>query len=201
MIISPLFNLLFIVILSASVYGGDQINYSLVSIAHHDYFDKNPDTVETSKRIRDTLEAHHLHKQVWEDFATGRFYPVLHHMNFILDRMPNHAKALMLIESIARITGNPSLPMSYYERALRSYPQHAFTHAQFGAYLVSIGSIEKGIAKIKRGLEIDPKLAVAYAWLSKAYYKSGNPELGRQAAEQARLLGYRTKKTGEGLPR
>jgi Tfp pilus assembly protein PilF len=62
-------------------------------------------------------------------------------------------------------------------------------------YLVDIGKIDAGIQKLQKAIEIDPGLGQAHAWLAKAYYKNGNSELARQAAEKAKALGYRGKIT------
>jgi tetratricopeptide (TPR) repeat protein len=99
----------------------------------------------------------------------------------------------MLLSAVAKLTKTPSLAIPYYERALQLYPQHAITYAQYGQYLVDIGFIEAGITRLKKAIELNPNLALAYAWLAQAYSKTGNLDLARQAAERARTLGFKGK--------
>jgi predicted Zn-dependent protease len=122
-------------------------------------------------------------------------------VKYTLDRFPNHPKGLMLLGVVARLTNDPSFAVNYYKRALSLFPQYAITHVQYGEYLVSVGLTNEGIGQLKRAIEIDPKLAVAYAGLAKAYAKGGNSELSRQAAKQARELGYTGKIGGQSSER
>jgi Tfp pilus assembly protein PilF len=118
-------------------------------------------------------------------------------VKYTLDRFANHPKGLMMAGFVANITKQSSLAVSYFERALSLYPQYALTHAQYGMYLISAGHTDQGIAKLNRAIEMDPKLVAAYVPLAQAYYRSGKRELGRQAAEKARELGYKGKIVGE----
>jgi len=111
-------------------------------------------------------------------------------LDYTLVRFPNHPRALTLLAAVARLADRPTLAIPYYEHALRLYPQYALTHAQYGQYLLQISRRDEAIVQLKAAIELDHKLAVAYAWLSEAYSKSGRPELAQEAAEQARQLGY-----------
>jgi Tfp pilus assembly protein PilF len=42
---------------------------------------------------------------------------------------------------------------------------------------------------LKKAIEIDPKLSIAFKWLSEAYIKKGDIELARKTAEKAKELG------------
>jgi hypothetical protein len=150
-----------------------------------DYFVADP------RGLLHTVERVHLHAGVWKNFSTGQYEFALADVKYTLDRFANHPKALALLGAIAKMTKTPSLPIPYFEKALRLYPQYALTHAQFGAYLVDIGKIDEGIARLKRAVHIDPNLALAHAWLGNAYYKSGKPELALQAAQRAKELGHK----------
>lgn len=139
------------------------------------------------------LEKYHLGPEnFWKSVREGKYKDGLEDLKFVLKYFPNHPIALNLLGGIAKLAKEPGLPIYFYERALELYPEYAITHAQFGNYLVEIGRFEKGISELKKAVEIDPKLAVAYGWLAKAYTKSGNPELSRQAAEKAKELGLKT---------
>jgi tetratricopeptide (TPR) repeat protein len=144
------------------------------------------------KQNRGLLEKHHLtNPRVLADFAAGRWASVIADLKFILERMPNHPKALQVLGHVAKTSLQDSLPIPYYEHALKLYPQYAITHAQYGAYLVAIGHLEAGIVRLNHAKDMDQKLVAAHVWLAKAYLKSGHPDLARQAKERARALGYK----------
>jgi len=156
----------------------------------YDYFtaDQDPSIMRQLRNV----DNYHTDK-VMPSVRDGRMNVAIAELRYTLDNFPNHPQALMLMDLVGRLTKEPSLALPYYEKALKLYPQYALTHAQYGTYLVNIGQIEAGIAKLKQAIEIDPKLAVAHAWLAIAYSKNGAPELARQAAERAKGLGYRGK--------
>jgi len=160
------------------------------SAQSHDYFTADQDPgIQTYLRI---VDANHTEKVLgW--VQQGRIGNAIDDLKYTLDRFPNHPKALMLMGSVAKITKKIPLAIAYYEKAIKLFPEYALTQAQYGAYLVDIGNTQAGIGKLKKAIEMDPKLAQAHAWLAKAYYKSGNPELGRQEAGQAAALGYKSK--------
>ncbi len=120
----------------------------------------------------------------------GRVDRALEDAKFVLNKWPNHPRCLILMEVIARVAHAPSLPIPYYEKAVKYYPQYAITHAQYGRYLVEIGQVSQGMAQLQQAIDIDPTMAAAHAWLSEAHHKQGNKDLARKAAAQARELGY-----------
>ena len=137
-----------------------------------------------------SVDKHHTTKAMqWIRKDTGLHYAA-EELKYTLDTFPNHAQALFLIGVVAKMTKNYGLPLPYYEKALRLYPQYAMTHAQYGHYLVEIGELDQGIARLESAIKMDANLAVAHAWLSKAYSTRGNVDLARQEAERARALGY-----------
>ena len=154
-----------------------------------DYFtaDQNPET----RQLLHENEAYHLNKRVLNDFNAKRFDIVRDDLHYILKRFPNHPQALMLLGSVAILMKEPSLAVSYYEKALGLYPQYAIIHAQYGSYLIDIGQVDLSIARLDRAIRINPKYAFAHGRLAEAYYKNGNLELARQEAERAKALGYK----------
>jgi Tfp pilus assembly protein PilF len=108
-----------------------------------------------------------------------------------LARFINHPQALAIAGAYALSIKNPRWAVPYFEKALSIYPQYAVTHAQFGKYLTDIGMVDKGLEKLKRAAEMDPKLVGAQVWLAAAYAKSGNADLARESAEKARSLGFK----------
>lgn len=130
---------------------------------------------------------------VLERLRQGNNPLAMEEAKFTLRYWPNHPRALILMEVIARITRAPFLPIPYYEKAVRQYPHYAITHAQYGHYLVEIERVDEGVMQLQQAVEIDPMLGAAHAWLAEAYLKAGKRKLARKSAEQARELGY----TGE----
>ena len=70
---------------------------------------------------------------------------------------------------------------------------------------MSINQTQPGIDQLRGALRLDPKLAVAHAWLAEALLKDGQKELALESARTARQLGYKEKigdleVTSEALP-
>jgi len=160
---------------------------------NQDYFvaDRRPGS------LLEIMERVHFNNDVFENFRAGRYEYAIPDVDFVLFRYPNHPRALQIMSAIAILRKQPSYAIDYYETALFLYPQYAITHAQFGNYLVKIGVMDDGIARLKKAIELDPKLTAAYVWLAEAYYKKGDRKLGTEAAEQARKLGHKGVITGE----
>jgi tetratricopeptide (TPR) repeat protein len=152
-----------------------------------DYF-----TADEDPAAREQLNINNQHHtdQVLLWLRRGRIDRAIEDAKFTLQYWPNHPRALILMEFIARVARTPSLPIPYYEKAILEYPQHALTHAQYGKYLFEIEQVNDSIMHLKQAVELDPKLGAAHAWLGEAYAKSGSKDLARKAAEKARALGY-----------
>jgi Tfp pilus assembly protein PilF len=171
-------------------YGDDYTDHGTTGTLNTDYFNPTNDDFITW-RIKD-IEVHHLRPAVGH-LRDGDYKRAFADLDFILVRFVNHPQALSMMGLVAKWTKNSILVVPYYERALGLYPEYALTNAQYGKYLIDINHVEKGIAKLKRALEIDPKLVVAYEWLAAAYVKIGDSDLARKVAEQARSLGHSEK--------
>jgi Tfp pilus assembly protein PilF len=151
-----------------------------------DYFNPRHD-----RMLLYNVERYHLSRDTFFGFYNdGKYNLATEELKFVLRYFPNHPRALMLMESVGKLSGNPLLAYPYYDNAVKLFPQHALTHAQFGSYLKNIDQVDAGIARLKEALEIDPQLALAHAWLSEAYAKKGDAKLAAQYAEQARRFGY-----------
>ena len=160
---------------------------------NNDYF-----TIPQDDKLLSIVEKYNLGTEsFWNAFMEGYNQQVFEELKYVLRYFPNHPEALYLLGRIAILIQTPSLPLSYYRKALELFPQHAYTYAQYGNYLAENSEdnvkITEGITKLKKAIEMDPKLSEAYAWLANAYYKIGNSELALQAAKQAKELGYQDK--------
>jgi len=153
-----------------------------------DYFRKEVDP--EVNHIVGSVEYWHFGNKFWQLYTSRRWDDAIGELKFILGRVPNHPKALMLLSSIAQIIQNPALALNHFTRALKFYPQHAVTHALFGNFLIDIGQIDIGISELKEAIRIDPKFKYAYVKLAEAYAKENKLELSREAMDQAKKLGY-----------
>ena len=170
----------------------------IAAAVNYDYFEAigEPDVEGGRKQYVRMAEVNHLAK-VLPHIAAGHYQYAIDELRFVLHAVPNHPRALMLLQVVATATKNTALGIDHFEKAIRMFPQYAITHAQYGWYLVEMNRMEAGIFKLKQAIEMDAKLMPAYVWLSRAYSKSGNPQLARQTAEQAKELGYKGQSLGE----
>ena len=168
---------------------------------NNDYFTARPPP--TGEYLLDVVERYHLSDKFWKKFQDGNYKSNFGDLKYVLRYFPNHPKALYLLGRIAILTQNSQLPISYFQKALRLYPQHAYTHAQYGNYLAENSDddilIKEGIAELKKAIEMYPKLTKAYAWLANAYNKIGNSELALQADKKAEELGYQSENEGQSV--
>jgi tetratricopeptide (TPR) repeat protein len=103
----------------------------------------------------------------------------------------------MALTLIAQTTHRKKLPIEYFKKAIRLFPQYAITRAQYGAYLKDIGRLPEAIKELKLATKVDPSMVEAYAWLAETYFKNEQRDLGKEAAQKARELGYEKIIVGE----
>jgi predicted Zn-dependent protease len=161
----------------------------------HDYF-----TAQANPGIKQYLvqvENNHLYKSpsnsrgLVGNIVDGRYERAASGLQYILERFPNHPRALELAGVLAKMSKNSEIAVRYFENAIRLYPQYAVTHAQYGKFLTDIHVMDEGIKRLQHALQLDPKLVPSYVWLAKAYAKKGDAKLANETAEQARQLGYK----------
>jgi tetratricopeptide (TPR) repeat protein len=89
----------------------------------YDYFTAylNPEL----KSYLTLAENRHASEQVWRLYRDGIYNEPLADCKYILDRFPNHPRGLQLMGEIAKATNQTSLPIPYFERALKLFPQYA----------------------------------------------------------------------------
>jgi|SRR5688572_15030459 tetratricopeptide (TPR) repeat protein len=129
-----------------------------------DYYKRTTD--ERVAILLDNVERNHMVRQHKDREGAAQFD--IGDLKYTLWVFPNHPKALYLIGAIARDMNNPGLALPYFERAIQLFPAYAYTRAQYGEFLVSIGATTVGIQELEASLRMDPNLAVARAWLTDA---------------------------------
>jgi len=109
----------------------------------------------------------------WPRYSEGSLEKAVTELKYVLWVFPNHPRALHLLGIVAKELHDPSIPIAFYEKALRLFPDRAYTRAQYGAYLVDIGERAQGIMQLEVALKRDPQSLVARAWLDKAKHDQG----------------------------
>ena len=71
-----------------------------------------------------------------------------------------------------------------FQAVLQEFPSEANIHFRYGAFL-TLDSPEKGLAEIKKALELDPDHIPALVNMAMVNIKQGTPEAGKQYAERA----------------
>ena len=163
---------------------------------NHDYYDPS------SRELIRLVEGAHVDPvlpnikksfRAPDTLKKGFLVQALNDIKYTLGRLVNHPKALALSATVGRMMNRPNLPIPFYQRALKLYPQRAITHAQFGNFLVSLGELEDGIERLHIAIEIDSTLAIGYGWLAWAYQKDGDADSAAEYARQAKDLGFKGK--------
>ena len=141
--------------------GLDEDPYLIV----HDYWNRNVNRA-TYEMVRNVERYHLADENFWKEYRGGHLDDARKGIVFVLKYVPNHPTALHLLGVLSRQMGDVSYPIPYFERALRLIPQHAYTRAQYGEYLGSIGMKEAGRRELREALIREPGLLVAKAWLA-----------------------------------
>ena len=167
---------------------------------NHDYYERN--TNKEIKQLVRLVEGAHVRKimpNLKQSFTApdtlrkGFLQQALQEIDYTLGRLVNHPKALALSATVTKLLGRPSMPITYYQRALKMYPRRAFTHAQFGNFLVDYGEIDQGIERLNIAISLNPKLAMSYGWIAWAHHKNGDKELAAEFSQKARKRGFKGK--------
>ena len=145
---------------------------------HRDYYAISGDAF--SIYVLPVVENGHLGPKTnprgfWKEFNLGRWVPAVAELKYVLNVFPNHPRALYLMTRLADLVHDPGLPVAYFEKALRMYPNRPETRAQYGAYLVKKGESILGLAQLDQALAADPEMLYAQAWRSRARRNLGLP--------------------------
>lgn len=128
-----------------------------------------------------TVENGHLGSKTnprgfWPVFMRGQNLLAVNELKYVLGVFPNHPRALQLLNMMARKMSDWTIPIAFYEKAIRLFPQHAYTYAQYGAYLVEAGEKVQGMRQLEKALSMNPELLFARAWMDRARRELGMPQ-------------------------
>jgi Tfp pilus assembly protein PilF len=65
------------------------------------------------------------------------------------------------------------------------------THLIYGSFLAGFGLLKEAERELKKALEIQPNMTMAYVWLAKTYDKAGNTQSASECARKAAEMGYK----------
>jgi predicted Zn-dependent protease len=136
------------------------------TLINQDYF--TADLYQEVSQLKWLVEKGHWGERVIRNFRTGDIAWAEGDCVYTLEKFPNHPGALHMISEIGKKTNRPGLGVPYFETALMHYPQYAYTHAQYGRFLVEQGAVNAGILELKEALALDPSFVIAKAWLEEA---------------------------------
>jgi tetratricopeptide (TPR) repeat protein len=133
------------------------------TLINQDYFtaDRYPEVHQTLLLVQSA----HMTEDDIRYFNEGKYSLMIGDVKYTLDKFPNHPRALHLMCEISKNMQDFSAPIRCFEKALKLYPEHAYTHAQYGKYLIDIGSTPAGVQELEEALRLDPNLVNAQAWL------------------------------------
>lgn len=144
-----------------------QAGYGLTDSTGYDYFARDTDPRVAATVI--TVETYHLSdNSFWRNYRNGDYRYALSDLFFVLRYLPNHPRALHLIAYDKNLNRDPTVAIQLFERAIHLYPRSAYTIAQYGHYLCTLGQERSGIEFLNEALQIDPDLVVARAWRDEA---------------------------------
>jgi len=153
-----------------------------------------------TKGLLGSVESHHLNQLPYikndpnfniKNLIVSDIYAAYVEMKYILDRFPNHPRALEIMGDLSKMMDDDLLGIFYYERAINLYPQYAITHYQYGLFLMDIGKIDQAINEFERAKDIGPDSAELYHMLSIAHIKRGEIEPAKVFEKKAESLGYK----------
>jgi predicted Zn-dependent protease len=174
------------IVLASCLIGVSAVRaYGQLPAGGGDYFDPQ------KRQLLVQLKRYHLDAAV-KDMNDRKLNIAQTEVDFVLHWVPNHVEGLLVNEAIAKAKGFPEQAMGRYVRALELYPNHAITHAQFGAYLLDLGRVDAAIDSLDAAVRLDPTLGIAHSYLATAYRRKGEPD--RTASEEAQARKY----TGRG---
>jgi hypothetical protein len=156
--------------LAATVAGAQLVGNEHLDDANippRDYFGRASDP-ETAQLIRMTERYHLTEDTFWTMFRKPDYRAARGELIFILRYIPNHPECLHLLGIVSNLMGEPAYPIYFYERAVRLFPARAYTRAQYGRYLVSIGHREAGLVELRAAHLADGTDPMVLAWLREA---------------------------------
>ncbi|HET9941471.1 MAG TPA: hypothetical protein VFR25_10275 [Candidatus Eisenbacteria bacterium] len=137
---------------------------------NRNYFGRHTDGF-TQELLANAERNHLAQENFWQKYRSGELDRALGDLKYVLLVFPNHPRALHLMTLICRTMKDSTTPIVYFEKAVRTFPNEPYTFAQYGAYLISTGDTEQGIARLKDALRLDPNLTYALGLLSEAQKK------------------------------
>ncbi len=99
----------------------------------------------------------------------------------ILNAVPNHPPAVLLLATARRRSGNPVAALAVLEPLLRAQGRWAAAHFEHGLVLAAAGRGDEAIQALRRTVDLKPEHTEAWRFLADHLMATGDPEGGDAA--------------------
>jgi tetratricopeptide (TPR) repeat protein len=99
----------------------------------------------------------------------------------ILNAVPNHPSAVLLLATARRRSGNPAAALAVLEPLLRAQGKWAAAHFEHGLAFAAAGRGDEAIQALRRTVELKPEHTEAWRFLADHLMATGDPEGGDAA--------------------
>jgi tetratricopeptide (TPR) repeat protein len=176
---------------------------------NRDYFTRGTDGF-TQELLANAERNHLAQENFWKKYHDGELEYALGDLKYVLLVFPNHPRALHLMTQVCKAMKDSTTPIDYFEKAIRLFPQQPYTYAQYGAYLLSTGETDAGIARLQDALRLNPNMTYALGLMAEAQKKqrtapagtpgSAPPASGSSTTPPATTSEAATPKASTGTP-
>ena len=172
---------------------------------NRNYFTRGTDGF-TQELLANAERNHLAQENFWKKYRDGELDYALGDLKYVLLVFPNHPRALHLMTMVCKAMKDSTTPIDYFEKAIRLFPQEPYTYAQYGAYLISTGETDAGIARLQDALRLNPNMTYALGLMAEAQKKqrmapaagSAPPASGSSTTPPANTSGAATPKASTG---
>lgn len=140
---------------------------------NQNYFEANKSEF-TLELLANVERNHFAQGNFWSKYKAGDLDRALGDLKYALLVFPNHPRVLHMMTLICKTQKDATTPIMYFEKAVRLFPDVAYTQAQYGAYLLSTGETAAAVSRLNVALKIEPTMPYALALLSEAQSKEKN---------------------------
>jgi len=137
---------------------------------NQNYFDA-PKTQFLSEILTNAERNHFSQGNFWSQYKAGEYEYALGNLKYVLGVFPNHPRALHMMTLICKTLKDYDTPVMFFEKAVRMFPEVAYTQAQYAGYLLSVGQPQNALSHAQEALRIDPSFTYAQALYEEASEK------------------------------
>lgn len=135
------------------------------------------------------VEKFHLPPGV-SKMRTGQYIQAMADFEFVLNRFPNHPKALLLMGEASLKMNQPGKAQRRFEQAIELYPKTARTYMVYGIFLHKRRQFNDAVKQYTQSIELNPNSSEAHYNLGLAYLALKQYGLANEQAQIAYAQGY-----------